>query len=146
MRAALADATEGKFWPARMELRAYAIYRPQNGVRLLRPRAFGRHARSLEPMLPCCFNRLGSISIPERAYRESDKAASNFKCAADEPTAGNQCDGFDEAGAGNQRTVYPLRHSQRTQRATDRLNLRSVAPVLDLTTAHKWADGYQIDL
>jgi L-lysine exporter family protein LysE/ArgO len=27
MLAALANATEGKFWPARMELRAYAIYR-----------------------------------------------------------------------------------------------------------------------
>src|ERR1035441_10990768 len=97
-------------------------------------------------LLPRVLRGLGSCSIRERAYRESDKAASNFNCAADEPTAGNQCDGFDEAGAGNQRTVYPLRHSQRTQRATDRLNLRSVAPVLDLTTAHKWADGYQIEI
>src|ERR1019366_4282321 len=41
----------------------------------------------------------------------------------------------------NQRTVHPPGHSQRTQGATDRLNLRSVAPVLDLTTGHKWADG-----
>ncbi len=49
------------------------------------------------------------------------------------PIAGNRHDGFDEAGAGNQLTVWLLRHSQRKRGATARLNLRSVAPVLDPT-------------
>ena len=49
------------------------------------------------------------------------------------PIAGNRHDGFDEAGAGNQLTVWLLRHSQSKRGATARLNLRSVAPVLDPT-------------
>ena len=59
MLAALAHATEGKFWPARMELRAYAIYRPQNGVRLLRPRAFGRIFDGIGRTLAC---GIGSVT------------------------------------------------------------------------------------
>src|SRR5664280_3012406 len=58
------------------------------------------------------------------------------------PIAGNRHDGFDEAGAGNQLTVWLLRHSQSKRGATARLNLRSVAPVLDPTKswckAHHW--------
>jgi hypothetical protein len=42
-------------------------------------------------------------------------------------------DPTDEAGAGNQLTVWLLRHSQRKRRETDRPNLRSPAPVLDPT-------------
>ena len=49
------------------------------------------------------------------------------------PSAGNPHAGFDEAGAGNQLTVWILRHSQRKRGATARLNLRSMAPVLDPT-------------
>jgi hypothetical protein len=49
------------------------------------------------------------------------------------PSAGNLHAGFDLAGAGNQLTVWLMRHSQRKRRATDRPNLRSVAPVLDPT-------------
>jgi hypothetical protein len=49
------------------------------------------------------------------------------------PIAGNRHDGFDEAGAGNQLTVWLLRHSQSKRGATARLNQRSVAPVLDPT-------------
>src|SRR5580704_7436011 len=49
------------------------------------------------------------------------------------PSAGNLHAGFDVAGAGNQLTVWLMRHSQRKRRATDRPNLRSVAPVLDPT-------------
>src|SRR6516165_8970260 len=52
---------------------------------------------------------------------------------AGKPIAGNRHDGFDEAGAGNVLTVRLVRHSQRKRGATDRLNLRSIAPVLDPT-------------
>src|SRR5271157_1580929 len=51
------------------------------------------------------------------------------------PSAGNLHAGFDEAGAGNQLTVQILRHSQRKRRDPARLNLRSMAPVLDPTAA-----------
>jgi hypothetical protein len=49
------------------------------------------------------------------------------------PSAGNLHAGFDEAGAGNRRTIRLVRHSQRKRGATDRLNLRRLAPVLDPT-------------
>ena len=49
------------------------------------------------------------------------------------PIAGNRHDGFEEAGAGNQLTVELVRHSQRKRGATDRPDLRSMAPVLDPT-------------
>ena len=52
---------------------------------------------------------------------------------AGKPIAGNRHDGFEVAGAGTQLTVWLLRHSQRKRGATDRLNLRSMAPVLDPT-------------
>ena len=39
------------------------------------------------------------------------------------------------AGDGNQPTVRLVRHSQRKRRATDRSNLRGMAPFLDPTTA-----------
>ena len=60
---------------------------------------------------------------------------------AGKPIAGNRHDGFEEAGAGNQLTVSLLRHSQRKRKATARLNLRSVAPVLDPTTRDSGATG-----
>jgi hypothetical protein len=50
------------------------------------------------------------------------------------PSAGNLHAGFDEAGTGNQLTVWLVRHSQRKRRETDRPNLRSMAPVLDPTS------------
>src|SRR5467141_3244421 len=53
---------------------------------------------------------------------------------AGKPIAGNRHDGFEVAGAGTQLTVWLLRHSQRKRGATDRLNLRSMAPVLDPTS------------
>jgi hypothetical protein len=49
------------------------------------------------------------------------------------PSAGDLHAGFDAAGAGNQLTVWLMRHSQRKRRATDRPNLRCVAPVLEPT-------------
>ena len=52
---------------------------------------------------------------------------------AGKPSAGNPPAGFDEAGAGNGFTVRLVRHSQRKGGATDRLNLRNAAPVLDPT-------------
>jgi hypothetical protein len=52
---------------------------------------------------------------------------------AGKPIAGNRHDGFEVAGAGTQLTVWLMRHSQRKRGATDRLNLRSMAPVLDPT-------------
>src|SRR5580700_10359140 len=55
------------------------------------------------------------------------------KKQAGKPIAGNRHDGFEVAGAGNQLTVWLVRHSQRKRGATDRLNLRSMAPVLDPT-------------
>jgi hypothetical protein len=48
-------------------------------------------------------------------------------------SAGNLHAPFDVAGDGNQLTVRLVRHSQRKRRATDRSNLRSVAPFLDPT-------------
>jgi len=48
-------------------------------------------------------------------------------------SAGNPHATFEVAGAGNQLTVWLLRHSQRKRRAPARLNLRSMAPVLDPT-------------
>jgi hypothetical protein len=63
------------------------------------------------------------------------------------PSAGNLHAGFDVAGAGNQLTVWLMRHSQRKRRATDRPNLRGVAPVLD-PTLEGWTgaipSGYSI--
>src|SRR5215469_18175721 len=53
---------------------------------------------------------------------------------AGKPSAGKQHAGFDAAGAGNQLTVWIMRHSQRKRRDPARLNLRSMAPVLDPTT------------
>jgi hypothetical protein len=54
-------------------------------------------------------------------------------------SAGNPHAGFDEAGTGNQLTVWLVRHSQRKRRETDRPNLRSMAPVLDPTTCSSLA-------
>src|SRR5215467_9036695 len=51
------------------------------------------------------------------------------------PTAGNPHGGFDAAGIGNGLTVRLVRHSQRKRGATDRLNLRGTAPVLDPTVS-----------
>src|SRR5262245_17676953 len=53
------------------------------------------------------------------------------------PSAGNLHAGFDAPGAGNQLTIRLLRHSQRKRGATDRLSLRSLAPVLDPTDDHR---------
>jgi len=53
------------------------------------------------------------------------------------PSAGNLHAGFDEAGAGNQRTIRLVRHSHRKRGATDRLNLRRLAPVLDATVDYR---------
>src|ERR1039458_9255044 len=52
---------------------------------------------------------------------------------AGKPIAGNRDDGLEVAGAGTQFTVRILRHSQRKRGATDRPNLRRMAPVLDPT-------------
>src|SRR5437016_4792642 len=52
---------------------------------------------------------------------------------AGKPIAGNRHDGFEVAGTGTQLTVWLVRHSQRKRGAMDRLNLRSMAPVLDPT-------------
>src|SRR3954449_5536551 len=49
------------------------------------------------------------------------------------PSAGNLHAGCDAAGAGNGFTVRLMRHSQRKRGATDRLDLRNTAPVLDPT-------------
>jgi hypothetical protein len=60
------------------------------------------------------------------------------------PSAGNLHAGFDEAGAGNQRTIRLVRHSQRKRGATDRLNLRRLAPVLDPTS--RWFERLLAEL
>src|SRR6267143_6530782 len=52
---------------------------------------------------------------------------------AGKPIAGNRHDGFEVAGAGNQLTVWLVKHSQRKRGEIDRPNLRSMAPVLDPT-------------
>jgi hypothetical protein len=57
------------------------------------------------------------------------------------PSAGNLHAGFDAAGAGNQLTVWLVRHSQRKRRATARPNLQSMAPVLDPTTCRSGPKG-----
>ena len=53
--------------------------------------------------------------------------------ATGERSAGNPHAPFDAAGIGNQFTARLVRHSQRKRGATDRPDLRSVAPVLDPT-------------
>jgi len=55
---------------------------------------------------------------------------------AGKPIAGNRHDGFEVAVAGTQLTVWLVRHSQRKRGETARLNLRSMAPVLDPTRSH----------
>ena len=45
--------------------------------------------------------------------------------------------GLMEAGTGNELTVRLVRHSQRKRGATDRLNLWSIAPVLDPTAGSR---------
>lgn len=64
---------------------------------------------------------------------------------AGKPSAGKQPAGFDVAGTGNQLTVRILRHSQRKRRDPARLNLRSMAPVLDPTaqTPRRQSGGLQ---
>src|SRR5713226_3605047 len=52
---------------------------------------------------------------------------------AGERSAGNLHAPFDVAGDGNQHTDRLVRHSQRKRRATDRSNLRGMAPFLDPT-------------
>src|ERR1035441_8151161 len=52
------------------------------------------------------------------------------------PSAGNPHAGCDVAGAGNEFTVWLLRHSQRKRGETDRPDLRNTAPVLDPTPSH----------
>jgi|ERR1035437_2597727 hypothetical protein len=52
---------------------------------------------------------------------------------AGERSAGNLHAPFDVAGDGNQLTVLLVRHSQRKRGATDRPDLRSMAPFLDPT-------------
>ena len=52
---------------------------------------------------------------------------------AGKPSAGKPPAGFDAAGAGDQLTVRLVWHSHRKRGATDRLNLRVMAPVLDPT-------------
>ena len=54
--------------------------------------------------------------------------------ATGERSAGNPHAPFDAAGIGNQFTVGLLRHSQRKRGATDRPDLRGMAPVLDPTS------------
>src|SRR5260370_16213917 len=54
---------------------------------------------------------------------------------AGERSAGNLHAPFDVAGNGNQLTVRLVRHSQRKRRATDRSDLRSMAPFVDATTS-----------
>jgi hypothetical protein len=61
------------------------------------------------------------------------------------PSAGNLHAGFDEAGTGNQLTVWLVRHSQRKRRETDRPNLQSMAPVLDPTNCRS-SPGKQVKL
>ena len=64
---------------------------------------------------------------------QHDKSHKPGQKQTGKPSAGNPHAGFDEAGTGNRLTVRLLRHSQRKRGATDRPNLRSVAPVLDPT-------------
>src|SRR5580692_6779307 len=63
---------------------------------------------------------------------------------AGKPTAGKPHGGFDAAGTGNGLTVQLVRHSQRKRGATDRLDLRSTAPVLDPTGVHYFPTGYPV--
>src|SRR5438876_508668 len=62
---------------------------------------------------------------------------------AGKPTAGNPHGGFEAAGIGNGLTVRLVRHSQRKRGATDRLNLRSTAPVLDPTDRQQLAGRWR---
>jgi hypothetical protein len=80
---------------------------------------------------------LGScrISILFRKSLRQDRSHKLWSEANKKPSSGNLHAGFDEAGTGNQLTVWLVRYSQRKRRETDRPNLRSMAPVLDPTSS-----------
>ena len=80
----------------------------------------GWHAESLAESHP---ERIGPITLDAKHTGK--------------PSAGNLHAGFDAAGAGNQLTIRLMRHSQRKRGATDRLSLRSLAPVLDPTDDYR---------
>src|SRR5215831_19663372 len=85
-----------------------------------------RHARSVQ--------RLSSgAGICGESSTSDQHPITLGKKLTGKPTAGNPHGGFDAAGTGNGLTVRLVRHSQRKRGATDRLNLRGTAPVLDPT-------------
>jgi hypothetical protein len=85
-----------------------------------------RHARSLQ-RLPS-----EAASIAESCSGFIGRLSFDAKTTG-ERSAGDPHAPFDAAGIGNQFTVGLVRHSQRKRGATDRPNLRSVAPILDPT-------------
>src|SRR5215813_6222607 len=81
-----------------------------------------------------CWLPIEAAMVPE----SESKPTRHINLAAKQtgkPTAGNPHGGFDAAGIGNGLTVRLVRHSQRKRGATDRLNLRGTAPVLDPTVS-----------
>jgi hypothetical protein len=78
-----------------------------------------------------------SAGCQQRKHFQIEAAAYLDTKHTGKPSAGNPHAGFDEAGTGNQLTVRLVRHSHRKRGATARLNLRSMAPVLDPTRGCK---------
>src|SRR6516165_11051639 len=81
-----------------------------------------------------CWLPIAAAMVPE----SESKPTRPINLAAKQtgkPTAGNPHGGFDAAGIGNGLTVRLVRHSHRKRGATDRLNLRGTAPVLDPTVS-----------
>src|SRR5580700_6039206 len=94
-----------------------------------------RHARSVQRLS----SGAGTVAESPTSYQ---RLITLGKKRTGKPTAGNPHGGFDAAGIGNGLTVRLVRHSQRKRGATDRLDLRGTAPVLDPTdrqqSARRW--------
>src|SRR5436309_6612846 len=87
-----------------------------------------RHARAVQ--------RLSSGPAAPESCPSITRPINLVKKQAGKLTAGNPHGGFDAAGMGTGLTVQLVRPSQRKRGATDRLDLRGTAPVLDPTEAN----------
>src|SRR2546422_235979 len=91
------------------------------------------HARAVQ--------RLSSGPAAPESCPSITRPINLVKKQAGKLTAGNPHGGFDAAGIGTGLTVQLVRPSQRKRGATDRLDLRGTAPVLDPTSGLGAVEG-----
>src|SRR5947208_7528295 len=94
-----------------------------------------RHARAVQ--------RLSSGPAAPESCPSITRPINLVKKQAGKLTAGNPHGGFDAAGIGTGLTVQLVRPSQRKRGATDRLDLRGTAPVLDPTDRFELAGRWR---